>query len=118
MVKWTMKSLLHLCAHLPQRFDRNGDGALETSELAAALKSSGESYSDVEVNAIFSLEDFEGNGESTLKEFVALMSPPASSVVHRISRSFKNLNDVKTAFKKIGTNNNGLLSKKEMMAYS
>ena len=60
MVKWTMKSLLHLCAHLPQRFDRNGDGALETSELAAALKSSGESYSDVEVNAIFNLGDSDG----------------------------------------------------------
>ena len=46
------------------------------------------------------------------------MSPSASSVVQRISKSFKNLNDVKTAFKKIDTNNDGLLSKKEMMAYS
>jgi len=101
-----------------KRFDKIGDGALEKGELDNAFKSSGDSYSNVEVNAIFSLEDFEGNGESTLKEFVALMSSPASSIVHKISRSFKNLNDVKTAFKKIGTNNNGLISKKEMMAYS
>merc|ERR1719317_734764 len=90
-----------------KRFDRNGDGALEKQELAAALKSSGESYSDVEVNAIFSLE-----------EFIALMSPSASSVVKRISKGFKNLNDVKAAFKKIDTDNDGLLSKKEMMASS
>merc|ERR1719233_2625907 len=101
-----------------KRFDRNGDGALEKQELAAALKSSGESYSDVEVNAIFSLGDVDGDGEITLEEFIALMSPSASSVVKRISKSFKNLNDVKAAFKKIDTDNDGLLSKKEVMASS
>jgi Ca2+-binding EF-hand superfamily protein len=99
-----------------KRFDRNGDGALEKGELAAALKSSGESYTDVEVNAIFSLGDVDGDGEITLEEFIALMSPSASSVVQRISKSFKNLNDVKAAFKKIDTDNDGLLSKQEIMA--
>jgi len=101
-----------------KRFDRNGDGALEKDELAAALKSSGESYTDVEVNAIFSLGDVDGDGEITLEEFIALMSPSASSVVQRISKSFKNLNDVKTAFKKIDTDNDGLLSKQEIMTSS
>lgn len=101
-----------------KRFDRNGDGALEKDEVAAALKSSGESYTDVEVNAIFSLGDVDGDGEITLEEFIALMSPSASSVVQRISKSFKNLNDVKAAFKKIDTDNDGLLSKKEMMTSS
>merc|ERR1719430_69861 len=38
-----------------KRFDRNGDGALEKDELADALKSSGESFSSIEVDAIFSL---------------------------------------------------------------
>merc|ERR1719309_266136 len=98
-----------------KRFDRNGDGALEKAELTAALKSSGESYSDVEVNAIFSLGDVDGDGEITLEEFIALMSPSASSVVKRISKSFKNLNDVKAAFKKIDKDGDGLLSKQEMM---
>eukprot|EP00091_Calanus_sinicus_P017362 TRINITY_DN37517_c0_g1_i1.p1 TRINITY_DN37517_c0_g1~~TRINITY_DN37517_c0_g1_i1.p1 ORF type:complete len:123 (-),score=45.75 TRINITY_DN37517_c0_g1_i1:344-712(-) len=92
-----------------KRFDRNGDGALEKDELAAALKSSGESYTDVEVTAIFSLGDVDGDGEITLEEFIALMSPSASSVVKKISKSFKNLNDVKSAFKKIDTDNDGLL---------
>merc|ERR1719357_2141894 len=101
-----------------KRFDRNGDGALEKSELTAALKSSGESYSDIEVNAIFSLGDVDGDGEITLEEFIALMSPSASSVVQRLRNSFKNLNDVKAAFKKIDTDNDGLLSKKEMLASS
>jgi len=101
-----------------KRFDRNGDGALEKDELAAALKSSGESYSDVEVNAIFSLGDIDGDGEITLEEFIALMSPSAASVVQRISKAFKNLNDVKAAFKKIDTDNDGLLSKQEVMTSS
>merc|ERR1719334_2808125 len=101
-----------------KRFDRNGDGALEKSELAAALKSSGESYSDVEVNAIFSLGDSDGDGEITLEEFIALMSPSAASVVQRISKGFRNINDVKAAFKRIDTDNDGLLSKQEMMASS
>ena len=72
-----------------KRFDKIGDGALEKGELDNALKSSGDSYSDVEVNAIFSLEDSDGNGEITLEEFIALMSPSASSVVQRISKSFR-----------------------------
>eukprot|EP00092_Neocalanus_flemingeri_P000651 GFUD01000693.1.p1 GENE.GFUD01000693.1~~GFUD01000693.1.p1 ORF type:complete len:3364 (-),score=1087.83 GFUD01000693.1:1093-10800(-) len=101
-----------------KRFDKNGDGALEKDELAAALKSSGESYTDIEVNAIFSLGDIDGDGEITLEEFIALMSPSASSVVQRISKTFKNLNDVKAAFKKIDTDNDGLLSKQEMMTSS
>merc|ERR1712128_87456 len=101
-----------------KRFDRNGDGALEKDGLAGALKSSGESYSDVEVDAIFSLGDIDGDGEITLEEFIALMSPSASIVVQRISKSFKNLNDVKAAFKKIDTDNDGLLSKEEIMTSS
>ena len=97
-----------------KRFDNNGDGALSKAELSAAMKSSGESYSDVEVDAIFSLGDVDGDGEITLEEFITLMSPSASQVVQKISKSFKNLNDVKEAFKRIDTNNDGLLSKDEM----
>jgi len=96
-------------------FDRNGDGALSKDELASAMKSSGESYSDIEVNAIFSLGDIDGDGEITLEEFVGLMSPSATQVVNKLRKNFKNLNDVKSAFKKIDTNNDGLLSKNEMM---
>merc|ERR1719357_1169151 len=98
-----------------KRFDTNGDGALSKDELSAAMKSSGESYSDVEVDAIFSLGDVDGDGEITLEEFVALMSPSASNIVQRLSKSFKNLQCVKDAFKEIDKDNDGLLTKKEMM---
>ena len=96
-------------------FDRNGDGALSKDELASAMKSSGESYSDIEVNAIFSLGDVDGDGEITLEEFIALMKPSAAQVVQKLSKNFKNLTDVKEAFKKIDSNHDGLLSKDEML---
>jgi Ca2+-binding EF-hand superfamily protein len=98
-----------------KRFDKNGDGALDKAELGAAMKSSGQSYSDIEVDAIFSLGDADGDGEITLEEFVALMSPSASEIVTRLGKSFRNIEDVKAAFKKIDTDNDGLLSKSEMM---
>ena len=96
------------------RFDANGDGALSRNELAAALKSSGHSYSDVEVDAIFSLGDTDGDGEVSLQEFVDLMSPSSSEVLTKLRRNFRSIADVKAAFKKIDTNNDGLLSKQEM----
>merc|ERR1719410_3100056 len=83
-----------------KRFDRNGDGALSKEELTAAMKSSGDSYSEVEVNAIFSLGDVDGDGDITLEEFISLMSPSSSSIVQRLRKAYKNLNDVKAAFKK------------------
>merc|ERR1719376_1564050 len=82
-----------------KRFDRNGDGALEKQELAAALKSSGESYSDVEVNAIFSLGDVDGDGEIDMGEFISIMFPSAVDVALQVSQTFKTLDDVKQAFK-------------------
>ena len=98
-----------------KRIDRNGDGALSKDELAAAMKSSGDSYSDVEVNAIFSLGDVDCDGEITPEEFVTLMSPSSSNIVQRLRKQYKNMTDVKAAFKKIDVDNDGLLSKQEMM---
>merc|ERR1719193_1413932 len=99
-----------------KRFDRNNDGALDKAELSQALKSSGQAYSDIEVDAIFSLGDSDGDGEVSLQEFVALMSPSASEVLNKLRTSFKSIQDVKAAFKKIDTDNDGLLSKQEMLA--
>ena len=101
-----------------KRFDRDGDGALSKDELSAALKSSGQSYSNVEVDAIFSLGDSDGDGEITMAEFVNLMSPSATETLNKIRKNFRNINDVKSAFKAIDTDNDGLLSKQEMMSSS
>eukprot|EP00092_Neocalanus_flemingeri_P019933 GFUD01021591.1.p1 GENE.GFUD01021591.1~~GFUD01021591.1.p1 ORF type:complete len:639 (-),score=213.67 GFUD01021591.1:258-2174(-) len=101
-----------------KRFDSNGDGALDKKELAAAMKSSGQSYADVEIDAIFSLGDVDGDGEVSLEEFVDLMSPSSSEVLAKLRKNFKNIGDVKATFKKIDTDNDGLLSKQEMLSSS
>ena len=97
-----------------KRFDADGDGSLSKDELAAAMKSSGQSYSNVEIDAIFSLGDVDGDGEITMTEFVALMSPSATEVLKKLRKNYKTINDVKKAFKAIDTDNDGLLSKTEM----
>ena len=107
---------------------------MSRNELAAALKSSGNpkiqeheifykielpkghSYSDVEVDAIFSLGDTDGDGEVSLQEFVDLMSPSSSEVLGKLRQNFRSIADVKAAFKKIDSNNDGLLSKQEMQS--
>ena len=99
-----------------KRFDSNGDGAISKDELAAAMKSSGQSYSSIEVDAIFNLGDVDGDGEITMDEFVTLMSPSASEVLKKLRKNYKNINDVKKSFKAIDTDNDGLLSKDEMRA--
>merc|ERR1719187_532067 len=82
------------------------------------MKSSGQSYSDIEVDAIFSLGDSDGDGEVSLQEFVALMSPSASEILGKLRSTFKSIQDVKTTFKRIDTDNDGLLSKQEMLSSS
>ena len=101
-----------------KRFDRNNDGALDKAELSQAMKSSGQSYSDIEVDAIFSLGDSDGDGEVSLQEFVALMSPSASEILAKLRSSFRSIQDVKATFKRIDTDNDGLLSKQEMLSSS
>ena len=76
----------------------------------------GHSYSEVEVDAIFSLGDTDGDGEVSLQEFVDLMSPSSSEILTKLRKNFKSIADVKGAFKKIDTNNDGLLSKQEMLS--
>ena len=99
-----------------KRFDRNGDGALDKQELSSALKSCGQSFSDMEVNAIFSLGDADGDGEITMNEFVTLMSPTANEVLSTIKKQYKNISEVRSAFKAMDANNDGLLSKQEVLS--
>ena len=101
-----------------KRFDRNNDGALDKAELSHAMKSSSQSFSDIEVDAIFSLGDSDGDGEVSLQEFVALMSPSSSEILTKLRSNFKSIQDVKATFKKIDTDNDGLLSKEEMLSSS
>merc|ERR1719192_2239108 len=90
--------------------DKDGDGMISQEEM----RNCGQKFSAKEIDAIFALGDINNDGEIVVSEFVAVMSPSASTVVARMSKGFKTLDDVKSAFRKLDSNNDGQISKPEM----
>jgi calmodulin len=60
-------------------FDLNGNGAIDTHELATALKSVGLNPSAAEVTTMIQQADNDGNGALNLEEFLAMVADQASS---------------------------------------
>merc|ERR1719483_1664144 len=90
--------------------DKDGDGMISMEEM----RNCGQQFSAKEIDAIFAIGDVNNDGEIDVSEFVAVMCPSASTVVARISKGFKTLEDVKQAFKKLDKDGDGVISKKEM----
>jgi len=97
-----------------RKFDKNRDGGLSKEELARMMYSSGLSYTDMEVDAIMNLGDKDGDGEIDIEEFVELMTPAASVTLSKIRMDIKSIDEVKSLFKEIDVDGDGLLSKDEM----
>jgi Ca2+-binding EF-hand superfamily protein len=55
-------------------FDRDGNGAIDASELAEMLTSLGEPPAHGEAEALIASVDSDGDGSIGLEEFIALMS--------------------------------------------
>merc|ERR1719309_929099 len=91
-----------------KKLDRDGDGNISKSEMAAA------GLNEQEVNAIFALGDANNDGQIDMDEFIMVMCPSANAVVFKISQLFSDKNGAQQAFKKIDINNDGLISKEEM----
>ena len=92
--------------------DKDGDGCISMEEM----RNCGQQFSAKEIDAIFALGDVNGDGEIDVNEFVAVMCPSASTVVARIAKDFKSLDDVKNAFKKMDRNGDGKISPQELQA--
>merc|ERR1719292_16239 len=80
------------------------------------LSSSGCKYDSEEVNAIFTLGDVNGDGALDMGEFIGLMYPSATEVISKLSSSFKNIDDVKSAFKMLDADGDGSITRQEMGA--
>merc|ERR1711962_1400705 len=92
--------------------DKNGDGLISQEEMRAC----GNRFNATEIEAIFAIGDINNDGEIDLNEFVGVMCPAASTVVGRLSKSYKNLEEIKQGFKKLDKDGDGKISKKEMAA--
>jgi len=99
-----------------KKFDKNRDGVMSRSELDRIMYSTGNSYSDIELDAVMNLGDADGDGQISLDEFLALMSPCAAEVIAKIRSAFTSIAEVKQLFKEIDTDSDGYLSKEEMKA--
>ena len=92
--------------------DKDGDGNISMEEM----RNCGQQFSAKEIDAIFALGDVNNDGEIDVTEFVAVMCPSASTVVARIAKDFKTLDDAKNAFQKMDKNGDGQISKGELQA--
>merc|ERR1712142_343350 len=92
--------------------DKDGDGNITQEEMRAC----GSRFNSQEIEAIFAVGDVDNDGAISLNEFIAVMCPSASTVVGRLSKTYKNLEEIKQGFKKLDKNNDGMISKNEMAA--
>jgi len=90
--------------------DKNGDGLISQEEM----KSCGNRFNSQEIEAIFAIGDTNNDGEIDLNEFISVMCPSASTVVGRLSKMYKTLEEIKNGFKKLDKDNDGQISKQEM----
>ena len=75
----------------------------------------GMKVSDQELDIIFALGDVDLDGEISLSEFVRLMCPAAGSGLSKFRNSFRNIQEVVSAFKRFDTNSDGALSQQELV---
>merc|ERR1719431_329172 len=90
--------------------DKDGDGNITQEEMRAC----GSRFNAQEIEAIFAIGDVDNDGAISLNEFIAVMCPSASTVVGRLSKTYKNSEEIKQCFKKLDKNNDGQISKQEM----
>lgn len=98
-----------------KKFDKNRDGSLNKSEVSRLMHSTGQSFSETEIDAIMNLGDLNGDGQLNLEEFVTMMSPNASTTLTKIRQKFNSIDEVKKKFKEIDSDSDGLLSKDELL---
>jgi Ca2+-binding EF-hand superfamily protein len=97
-----------------RKFDKNGDGHLDKSEIKQMLQSSGKNASDQEVEQMFRQGDADGDGLIDIQEFTMLMFPAATQTLTKLQQSYNSLNDVIAAFRKYDSDGDGHISRSEL----
>merc|ERR1719245_2843797 len=94
------------------RFDIDGDGEITYDELVAGL---GGEYTANKIDAIFAMGDSDQDGQISFVEFSKIMIPSCQEALNKFWRSFKSVTSVREAFKKFDADNDGQISRQEVM---
>jgi len=97
-----------------KQLDKDGDGLLSQEELRKCETK----FSSKEIEALFAVGDINNDGEIDMNEFINVMCPSATTVIARISASFKTMDDIKDCFTEMDANCDGKISTCEMIEYS
>jgi len=96
-----------------KQMDHDGDGVLSQEEL----RKSGSRFTNKEIEALFAVGDINGDGELDINEFINVICPGATTVISRISSTFKSLDELELAFHEMDLDGDGKITKEEMMKY-
>jgi len=96
-----------------KQMDHDGDGVLSQEEL----RKSGSRFTNKEIEALFAVGDINGDGELDINEFINVICPGATTVISRISSSFKSMDELELAFHEMDLDGDGKITKEEMMKY-
>ena len=88
------------------------DGEITHDELVAGL---GGEYTANEIDAIFAMGDTDQDGQISFLEFSKIMIPSCQEALNKFWRSFKSVTSVREAFKKFDADNDGQISRQEVM---
>merc|ERR1719295_2091910 len=80
-----------------------------------AMNSPGCKFDREQIDAIYEVGDANGDGVLDMGEFIAIMYPAASEAVAKLSGKYPAIDEVKELFKKIDFDNDGSITKQEMM---
>ena len=94
------------------RFDIDGDGEITHEELVAGL---GGEYTANEIDAIFAMGDTDQDGQISFLEFSKIMLPSCQEALNKFWKCFQSVSSVRDAFKKFDADNDGQISRQEVM---
>ena len=89
-------------------FDKDGDGFINTNELASVLRSLGQNHTKAELQKIISeLDSGDGNGSIDFPEFLTMMA-------HKMKENNNHKDEIHEIFKVFDMEDNGFISVAEL----
>ena len=88
-------------------FDKDGDGFINTNELASVLRSLGQNNTEAELQDMISEIDGDGNGSIDFPEFLTMMA-------HKMKENNNNKDEIHEIFKVFDKEGNGFISVAEL----